>query len=333
MTEARKIVIAKRFEGEPKVTDFRVETERLPALQDGQMLCETTYISVDPYQRVAAIRLPIGSTMVGSQLSRIVESRAPGYAAGQYVVGFWGWRDRTVVTLADTGSDILPPMLVPDYGDLPMSLSLGVFGMPGATAYFGLLDICDPKPGETLVVSGAAGAVGSIVGQIARIKGCKVIGIAGSDAKVKWLKEELGFDEAINYKTSDVEKAVASAAPSGVDAYFDNVGGAVSQAVLGNMRPRGRVCLCGSISTYNQDSVPTAPVAETQVQDRQLRMEWIKMSSRWGRRDGAFAEMAQWIREGKLKYRETVTDGFEKAPQAFVGMMNGENLGKAVVKV
>ncbi|XP_049804086.1 prostaglandin reductase 1-like [Schistocerca nitens] len=333
MPKGRKIVIASLFKGEPKVTDFKIETEELPALQDGQILCEAEYISVDPYQRAYSQRHKVGATMIGSQVARIVESRSPDYPVGRHVVGYWGWSDRTVVDPAPKGEEVLPPMLVPDLGDLPLSLSLGVLGMPGATAYFGLLDICDPKPGEVVVVSGAAGAVGSIVGQIARIKGCKVIGIAGSDLKVKWLKEELGFDYAFNYKTVNVDKALKEAAPQGIDCYFDNVGGEQSGQVIANMRHRGRISVCGCISTYNATKVPMAPVLQMHMVGKELKMEGFMVGRWWGRWDEAFTEMAQWIREGKLKYKETVTDGFQNTPQAFIGMLRGENLGKAVVKV
>ncbi|XP_047109588.1 prostaglandin reductase 1-like [Schistocerca piceifrons] len=333
MPKARKIVIASLFEGEPKITDFKIETEELPALQDGQILCEAEYISVDPFQRSGTHKHKIGSTMIGAQVARILESRSLDYPVGRQVVGYWGCRDRTVVDPTPAADDILPPMLVPDIGDLPLSLSLGVLGMPGATAYFGLLDICHPKPGETVVVNGAAGAVGSIVGQIARIKGCKVIGIAGSDLKVTWLKEELGFDHAINYKTANLDKALKEVAPRGVDVFFDNVGGEQFDVVISNMRKGGRISLCGFISSYNESKLPTMPAIHMHMIGRELRMEGFLVSRWWGRWDQAFMEMAQWIREGKLKYRETVTDGFQNMPRAFIGMLRGENLGKAVVKV
>ncbi|XP_049764673.1 prostaglandin reductase 1-like [Schistocerca cancellata] len=333
MSKARKFVIASLFAGEPKLENFSIEEEELPALQDGQILCEAKYISVDPYQRAYTHKHKVGSTMIGSQVARIVESKSPQFPVGRYVVGSWGWRDRTVVNVAAKGDEVQPLMPVPDIGDLPLSLSLGVLGMPGATAYFGLLDICHPKPGEVVVVSGAAGAVGSIVGQIARIKGCKVIGIAGSDAKVKWLKEELGFHHAFNYKTVSVDKAIKEVAPQGVDVYFDNVGGEQSDEVIRNMRHRGRISVCGCISAYNATKVPMAPVIQMHLIRSELKMEGFIVARWLDQWDKAFKEMAPWIKEGKLKYRETVTEGFEKTPQAFINMLRGENLGKAVVKV
>ncbi|XP_049804092.1 prostaglandin reductase 1-like [Schistocerca nitens] len=333
MSKARKFVITRLFKGEPKVSDFKLDSEDIPVLQDGQILCEAEFISVDPYQRAYTEGHGVGRTMIGSQVARIVESRADGYPAGRYVVGAWGWRDRTVVDVANADKDFLLPILVPDLGGLPLSLSLGVLGMPGATAYFGLLDICDPKPGEVVVVSGAAGAVGSIAGQIARIKGCRVIGIAGSDVKVKWVKEDLGFDQAFNYKTVNLDKALKEVAPDGVDVYFDNVGGEQSSAVIANMRHRGRIAVCGCISVYNESQVAVAPVIQMHVVSRELRMEGFVVARWSGRWDEAFRELGPWIREGRLKYRETVTDGFVNTPQAFIGMLRGENLGKAVVKV
>ncbi|XP_047003860.1 prostaglandin reductase 1-like [Schistocerca americana] len=334
MVKARQIVIARVFQGEPRLQDFRIEEEDLPALRDGQILAEAVYISVDPYQRAYKNMHHVGNTMIGSQVARIVESRAAGFPVGRYVVGYWGWRDRTV---ADVGPDapyfMSPVMLVPDLGELPLSLSLGVLGMPGITAYFGLLEICKPKEGEVAVVSGAAGAVGSIVGQIARLKGCKVIGFAGSDAKVKWLREELGFHHAFNYKTNDVTEALKQAAPDGVDVYFDNVGGEMSSAIINSMREYGRISVCGAISGYNESNLPKATIIQHAAIFKQLRMEgfmYIRWHDRWGEGIG---QLMQWIREGKIKYHETVTDGFQNTPKAFVGMLQGENLGKAVVKV
>ncbi|XP_049766087.1 prostaglandin reductase 1-like [Schistocerca cancellata] len=334
MVKARKIVIAREFQGEPRLEDFRIEEEDLPALRDGQILAEAIYISVDPYQRAYKNMHHVGNTMIGSQVARIVESRAAGFPVGRYVVGYWGWRDRTV---ADVGPDapyfMSPAMLVPDLGELPLSLSLGVLGMPGITAYFGLLEICQPKEGEVAVVSGAAGAVGSIVGQIARLKGCKVIGFAGSDAKVKWLKEELGFHHAFNYKTNDVTEALKQAAPDGVDVYFDNVGGEMSSAIINSMREYGRISVCGAISGYNESNLPKATIIQHAAVFKQLRMEgfmYIRWHDRWGE---GIDQLMQWVREGKIKYHETVTDGFQNTPKAFVGMLQGENLGKAVVKV
>ncbi|XP_046982393.1 prostaglandin reductase 1-like [Schistocerca americana] len=329
---ARKIVIARHFQGDPKPDDFRLEEEALPPLKDGQILCEAAYLSVDPYQRAYTHRHKVGQPMIGSQVALIVESRAPEFPVGRYVVGYWGWRDRTVAETR-ANRDMWAPMLVPELGDLPLSLALGVLGMPGNTAYFGLLEICHPRPGEVAVVSGAAGAVGSIVGQIARIKGCKVIGFAGSDSKVNWLRDELGFDHAFNYKTVDVGKALKEVAPDGVDIYFDNVGGQQSSAILYKMRTGGRISVCGSISSYNDTKIPSAPILQPAMVFNELKMEGFLVNRWLDRWDEGIKQNMQWIKEGKLKYKETVTEGFENMPKAFIGMLKGENLGKAVVKV
>nr|CAD7260676.1 unnamed protein product [Timema shepardi] len=201
------------------------------------------------------------------------------------------------------------------------------------TAYFGFLEICKPKPGEVVVVSGAAGAVGSIVGQIAKIKGCKVIGFAGSEEKVKWLVDKLGFDAAYNYKTKDIAEALEEAAPEGVDCYFDNVGGRLSSAVIQKMRLFGRVSVCGSISSYNSRSLPEAPIIQPAVLVNQLTMQGFVVGRWIDQWQDGLKQLVQWTKEGKLKYQETVTEGFENTPKAFMSMLKGENLGKAVVKV
>jgi prostaglandin reductase 1 len=215
------------------------------------------------------------------------------------------------------------------------SLGLGVLGMPGNTAYFGFLEICHPKAGETVVVTGAGGAVGSIVGQIAKIKGCRVIGFAGTDAKCKWLEEELGFDVAINYKQPNIYKLLKEAAPKGVDCYFDNVGGELSSTIISQMNLFGRISVCGAISAYNADpkAYPQVPILQPTFVFNQLLMEGF-IVHRWADRwmEG-IKQNYQWIKEGKIKYHETVSEGFENMPQTFIDMLNGKNTGKAIVKV
>jgi len=333
--KAHKFVLAKHFQGLPKVTDLQLIQEDLPDLQNGEMLCEALYLSVDPYMRPYSKRYPQGSTMIGSQVAKVVESLNDKYPVGRLVVAYFGWRTHTVVN-PDTsqGDDFMSKIvLLPDLGSLSPSLGLGAVGMPGNTAYFGFLDICQPKEGEVVVVSGAAGAVGSLVGQIAKIKGCYVIGYAGSDDKVQWLVNELGFDRAFNYKTVDVAQSLKEAAPHGVDCYFDNVGGLLSSAVRNQMNPFGRISVCGSISAYNESSVPTAPISEPDFVFKQLKMEGF-LVHRWQHRwmEG-LTQMLQWIGEGKIKVRETYTEGFVNMPRAFIDMLQGANTGKAVVKV
>lgn len=248
--------------------------------------------------------------------------------------GSFGWRTHTIFNPAEN-KDVNRPYILPVFGSLPLSLGVGLLGMTGNTAYFGLLEHCKPKSGEVVAVSGAAGAVGSIVGQIAKLKGCKVIGIAGSDNKCKWLKNDLGFDHVINYKTQDISAALSEAAPDGVDCYFDNVGGEISSSVINQMRDFGRIAICGSISCYNLPIAewPKVPILQPIFVVRQLIMEGflvIRYTDRWLE---GIAQLYKWTTEGKLKYEETVTDGFENTPQAFIDMLRGKNTGKAVVKV
>lgn len=211
---------------------------------------QAEYLSVDPYMRPYMIRYKPGVTMIGGQVAKIVDSKNPKYSVGEFMMGNYGWRSHTVLN-PDVKDPAVMSYKMPPVGNLPISLGIGYLGMPGNTAYFGLLEICQPKAGETVVVTGAAGAVGSLVGQIAKLKGCHVIGFAGSDDKCQWLEKELQFDKAINYKNGDMKKALKEAAPKGVDCYFDNVGGELSSIIINQMNTFGRVAVCGSISSYN----------------------------------------------------------------------------------
>ena len=272
--------------------------------------------------------------MIGLQVGKITESRHSRFPEGAFIVGNFGWRTHTVVD-PDAYDAFHPTYLLPPLGPLPRSLGVGHLGMPGNTAYFGLLELCDPKEGETVVVSGAAGAVGMMVGQIAKVKGCRVVGFAGSDEKCRWLEEELGFDRAINYKRGDLSRALQEAAPAGVDCYFDNVGGQLSSTVIYKMNHFGRIAVCGSIASYNVGvrNYPKVHILQPNFVAKQLRMEGFAFNrwrDRW--REG-IDQLHSWIREGKLKYHETVTEGFENMPRAFIEMLRGENWGKAVVHV
>ncbi|XP_066585205.1 prostaglandin reductase 1-like [Prorops nasuta] len=338
MVKAKRFVIVQHFEKEPKPSDLKLVEEELPPINDGEYLVEAEYLSVDPYMRVYTTTLPLGSTMIGGQVGKILESKNPDYPVGKKVMGYFGWRTHTVVSPNGVELNLLKqkPYILPDIGNLSSSLCLGVLGMPGNTAYFGFLEICQPKVGETLVVSGAAGAVGSHVGQIAKhVLDMTVIGIAGSDEKCKYLVQELGFDAAINYKTENIAKALREAAPQGVDCYFDNVGGEISSTVIYQMNNFGRISVCGSISSYNENfsSLPKASILQIAVVSKQLKMEGF-IVNRWQNRwmEGINKNL-QWIKDGKLKYKETTTNGFENTYKAFMDMMHGENTGKAIVKV
>jgi len=333
MVVAKKYVYAERFVGEPKLSDFKLVEEELPPLKQNEVLAEALFLSVDPYMRAYVDRLQIGQVMIGGQVAKVLDSKNPNYKIGDNIFGQLGWRTHTIFNPSSDGSS-LPPYVLPSFGDHPLSLGIGALGMPGNTAYFGFLEICEPKIGETVVVSGAAGAVGSLVGQIAKIKGCSVIGIAGSDDKCNWLKTELGFDHAINYKTEDIAKALRAAAPNGVDCYFDNVGGEMSSIVLQQMNLYGRISSCGSISSYNFDASdrPKVSIIQPSMVFMQLKMEGF-IVYRWNNRwmEG-IRQMLKWIKEGKLKYNETITEGFENIPTAFIEMLQGKNVGKAVIK-
>lgn len=339
MVKAKMFVVCKHFKGEPKPSDLQLKTEELKPIVDGEFLVEAEYLSVDPYMRPYVVRFPVGSTMIGSQIAKIIESKHPDYLVGKRIIGYLGWRTHTIINsnlllhFKVTGQKF---SLLPDLGDLSPSLCLGVLGMPGNTAYFGLIDLCSPKVGETLVISGAAGAVGSHVGQIGKnVLGLIVIGIAGSDEKCKWLVDELGFKTAINYKTQNVSAELKKAAPKGIDIYFDNVGGDISSTVIYQMNPFGRIAVCGSISSYNADysSLPKCTQIQPAMIFNQLKMEGFVVT-RWNDQweEGVTKNM-QWIREGKIRYRETVTKGFENMFEAFCGMLKGENIGKAIVQV
>jgi len=337
MVLGRRWILKHHFHGSPKPEDFQLVEEELPALQDRQIQFRSIFLSVDPYMRPYTARMKPPFTMIGSSVAVVEESTHPSYTKGSTIVIMAGWVERGVVSPDSMGKDspggsLGGVMPAPDLGPISKSLLLGTCGMPGNTAYFGLLELCSPKPGETVVVSGAAGAVGSVVGQIAKIKGCKVIGFAGSDEKCSWLKS-IGFDHAFNYKKCGVTESLAQAAPNGVDCYFDNVGGEMSIAVLNAMNTRGRAAICGAISHYNevggysktQDILPLCIFKELKIEGF-LVGRWI---DRWG--EGIKA-LAGWVGTGHIKVRETMVEGFDKMPQALMGLFTGDNTGKMVVR-
>ncbi|XP_030327069.1 prostaglandin reductase 1 isoform X2 [Strigops habroptila] len=329
MVTAKVWVLKKHFEGFPKSSDFDLKHIELPNLKDGELLLESVFLSVDPYMRPYSQRnMKEGDIMIGTQVARIVESKNPDFTVGVFVVARSGWRTHFI----SDGKDLraLPPNW-PE--SLPRSLALGTIGMPGLTAYFGLLEVCKMKSGETVLVNAAAGAVGSVVGQLAKIWGCKVVGCAGSDDKVAYLKK-IGFDEAFNYKTvASLDEALRKASPDGYDCFFDNVGGEFTTVAINQMKTYGRIALCGAISQYN-DSVPQkGPYVQMPMIFKELQMEGF-IVSRWNNRwEEGLNTMLKWVMEGKVKCHEQVTEGFENMPAAFIGMLKGENLGKAVIKV
>ncbi|XP_004647323.1 prostaglandin reductase 1 [Octodon degus] len=328
MVNAKSWILKKHFQGSPTQSDFELKTTELPPLKNGEILLQALFLSVDPYMRMASKKIKAGDMMMGEQVAKVVESKNSAFPKGTIVLALAGW---TTHFISDgKGLEKLPTWW-PD--TLSLSLALGTIGMPGITAYFGLLDICGAKSGDTVLINAAAGAVGSIVGQIAKLKGCKVVGAAGSDAKVAFLKQ-VGFDVAFNYKTVDsLEDALRKASPDGYDCYFDNVGGEFSNTVIPQMKEFGRVAVCGAISVYNRTGqMPPGPPPEIFIY-KQLRVEAFVFTRWQGEvREKALKELMKWTVEGKIQYREHIVKGFENMPAAFMGLLKGENLGKAVVE-
>ena len=330
--DTQQIILASRPTGIPTLDNFKFENTTLPEVKEDQVLVEGLYYSVDPYMRgrmndTKSYISPfeIGKPLEGGAVAKVIESKSSEIKAGDLVVGSLPWLARTVVSAK--GLQKINATIA------PASYYLGVLGMPGLTAYFGLMDIGKPKPGQTVVVSGAAGAVGAVVGQIARIQGCKVIGIAGSDEKTNLLKSEYGFEEAINYKTTpDLKKALAQACPNGVDVYFDNVGGEISDAVISQINFQARIVVCGQISLYNNSDIPTGPRLQPQLLSHSALMQGFIVNDYKDRFDEGFQELVKLINEGKIKYPETKMKGFDQLPNAFIGLFNGENTGKMIVE-
>jgi len=329
----KQFVLAARPAGFPKPSDFRVVESPIPEPGPGQFLVGISYLSVDPYMRGRmnsarsyAAPQKLDEVMIGGTVGRVLASRHPAFAEGEYVTGMFGWQQ---YALSD-GAGVLKvnPHLA------PISTSLGVLGMPGLTAYFGLLDVCAPRPGETVVISGAAGAVGSAAGQIARIHGCRVVGIAGTAEKVRWITEELGFDAAFDYHTENEKfDSLQRLCPNGIDCYFDNVGGAISDAAFALMNSNGRVAICGQIALYNLEKPSTGPRLLPLILTRTLTVKGFLVFQYANRYEEALRRLAAWYGEGKLKYRETVAEGIENAPAAFLGMLRGANIGKQIVRI
>ena len=336
MVKARRWVLKHHFAGSPKKEDFDLVEEELPEVKDGEFMYRSLFISVDPYQRPYTDRIPASAfpiTMMGSSVAVVEKSKNKDFPEGSEVLIYGGWTERGICNPDGKAvSNISKPWVYPKIPGVSSSMMLGACGMPGNTAYFGFLRLCEPKAGDTVVVSGAAGAVGSIVGQIAKIKGCKVIGFAGNDEKVEWLKT-LGFDHVYNYKKKEVPDALKEAAPEGVDCYFDNVGGFMSIHVLEHMRHRGRVAVCGAISGYNSERDNKYPETLRLTIAKEIRIEGLHIS-RWAAEfQQGSRDLADWITRGDIKVRETIVEGFEKTPKAFFGLFDGSNTGKMIVKV
>jgi NADPH-dependent curcumin reductase CurA len=332
----RRIVLASRPTGKPTVENFRIETTPIPALADGQILLKTRYLSLDPYMRGRmnagdsyAARVELNEVMVGGTVSEVADSRNPSFKTGDLVSSYSGWQEYQVSD--GSGIRALDPRIQPP------SYALGVLGMPGLTAYVGLLDIGEPKPGETVVLAASTGAVGSVVGQIAKLKGCRVIGIAGAKAKCDYAVDELGYDACISHYDDDMAEQLAALCPDGIDVYFENVGGSSWEAVMPLLNTFARVPVCGLIAHYNETELPPGPDRMSMLQGmiltKSIKMQGFIVSNYFNRLPDFVSDMSAWVAQGKVKYREDMVTGLDKAPEAFLGLFSGNNFGKLVVKV
>lgn len=332
----RRIVLASRPAGKPTLDNFRLEEQPIPALEDGQILLRTLFLSLDPYMRGRmsaaesyAESVALDAVMVGGTVSRVEQSRNPRFKAGDMVMAYSGWQEYEISD--GRGVSPLDPRISPP------SYALGVLGMPGLTAYVGLLDIGQPKPGETVVLAAATGAVGSVVGQIAKLKGCRVVGIAGAQEKLDYAVRELGYDACISHRDPDLASKLAAACPDGIDVYFENVGGSSWEAVMPLLNNFARVPVCGLIAHYNQTSLPPGPDRMSMLQGmiltRRIKMQGFIVSDHYDRVGAFISDMSGWVADGRVKYREDRVRGLENAPQAFLGLFRGSNFGKLVVEL
>jgi len=332
----RRILLARRPTGEPSEADFTLSEVELEGPQPGQILLRTLWLSLDPYMRGRmsdrksyAPSVEIGDVMVGGTVTEVVTSKLEGFTPGDIVEGRTGWQEYALSNGA--GMRKVDPTLG------PISTALGVLGMPGMTAYFGLFNIGEPKPGETVVVSAAAGAVGAIVGQLAKIKGCRVVGIAGAPEKCAYVVNELGFDECVSHREPDLAQRLEKACPKGIDVYFENVGGRVFEAVLPLLNDFARVPVCGLIAHYNDIELPAGPnqvpLLMRAILSHRLRVRGFIRGDFLDQQASFFEDMSRWIREKRIKYREDIVEGLENAPGAFLKLFRGENFGKLLVQV
>ena len=331
--DTKQIVLSSRPKGIPQLIDFRFELTELANLKDEEVLLKPIYFSVDPYMRgrmndaksyIHAFQ--IDKPIEGNALATVIESRSEKFKPGDIVMGMMPWKEMLIVSDKE--------LIKVDSKQEPISYYLSILGMTGLTAYIGLMHICKPLAGETVVVSGAGGAVGLVVGQIAKIQGCRVIGITGSDDKVKLLVEKFGFDEAINYKTTTyMSNAIGTVCTDGVDIYFDNVGGEISDAVMNNLNYQARIAVCGQISMYNSTVTPVGPRLEPILLSKSATMRGFLVNNFRSEFPNGIDYLTNRVKEGKLDYSETIFQGFGQLPNAFLGLFSGENFGKMIVKV
>jgi hypothetical protein len=326
----RQILLASRPTGWVEESNFRLVESPLPQIADGQVLVRNHFLSLDPYMRGRmndaksyAQPVKLGDVMVGGTAGEVIESKNPKFKVGDKVVGYLGWQLYGV-------SDGAMLQKVDDRV-IPLSAYLGPVGMPGVTAWYGLMDICRPKAGETVVVTAASGAVGSVVGQLAKMKGCRAVGVAGGAEKCRYVVDELGFDACVDYKAGKLWQDIKAATPDGIDCLFENVGGEIFDTLLGRMNAFSRIALCGLIAQYNTEPYPMRNIGSVLI--NRIKMQGFIVSEHLERWPVALAELGQGVASGKIKYRETVAQGLENAPQAFIGMLKGANLGKQLVKL
>ena len=335
-TKNRQILLASRPSGEPTLENFRLVESEVPRPSPGQMLLRSIYLSLDPYMRgrMNAARsyappVEIGQVMEGRAIAEVVESNLPDYQPRDFVFAAIGWQEYAVSD--GQGVRKIDPAL------RPLTYALGLLGMPGMTAYTGLLNIGQPQPGETLVVAAAAGAVGSLVGQIGRIQGCRVVGIAGGPDKCRFVKEELGFDECLDHHQPNLAARLEAACPRGIDIYFENVGGAVFDAVLPLLNNFARIPVCGLIAHYNATELPPGPdrvpLVMQQILVKRLTFRGFIVWDFASQMPQFLADMSVWLREGRLKYKEDITDGLENAPRELIGLLRGKNFGKKIIRI
>lgn len=327
----RQWTLAARPRGVPVESDFELRESPIPSPEHGELLIKTEWLSLDPYMRGRmndtksyTPGVEIGAVMTGESVGVVIESRAAGISGGEYVVSQTGWQEYFTQHVSAVRK--LDPTRA------PVSTALGVLGMPGLTAYFGTLDVINPKAGDTIVVSAASGAVGAVVGQIARLSGSRVIGTAGSNEKIRYIVDELGFDAGINYKTENVSERFGELCPQGIDGYFDNVGGKTTDAVLEHLATGARIAICGQISQYNDATPIMGPRNLRSLLVAQARVQGFLVYQFAQRHSMALERLTKWVADGTIKYREDVVEGFEEMPRALIGMLQGANFGKLLVK-